>query len=106
MNADLVSLVLHLKFHEKDASKNVMTFFNLFVFLYFSILAEAWKQIGYTKFNIFDETRQLQKILIHNRFTCDALRDLVPLVQFKKREKHPWKSVTFSKIAGFSLKLY
>ena len=27
---------------------------------------------------------------------CDALRDLVPFAQFKKREKHPWKSVTFS----------
>ena len=34
-----------------------------------------------------------------------ALRDLVPFVQFKKREKHPWKSVTFSKVAGFSLKV-
>ena len=21
---------------------------------------------------------------------CDALRDLVPFVEFKKREKHPW----------------
>ena len=30
----------------------------------------------------------------------DALHDLVPSVQFKKREKHPWKSVTFSKVAG------
>ena len=30
----------------------------------------------------------------------DALRDLVPFVQFKKREKHPWRSVTFSKVAG------
>ena len=29
-----------------------------------------------------------------------ALRDLVPFVQFKKREKHPWKSVNFSKVAG------
>ena len=28
----------------------------------------------------------------------DALRELVPLVQFKKREKHPWRSVTFSKV--------
>ena len=27
---------------------------------------------------------------------CDALRDLVPFVQFKKREKYPWRSVTFS----------
>ena len=30
---------------------------------------------------------------------CDALPDLVSLVQFKKREKHPWRSVTFSKVA-------
>ena len=26
----------------------------------------------------------------------DALRDLVPFLQFKKREKHPWESVNFS----------
>ena len=24
----------------------------------------------------------------------------VPFVQFKKREKHPWKSVTLNKVAG------
>ena len=29
----------------------------------------------------------------------DALRDLVSSVQFKKREKHPWRGVTFSKVA-------
>ena len=29
---------------------------------------------------------------------CDVLRDLVPFVQFKKCEKHPWRSVTFSKV--------
>ena len=28
---------------------------------------------------------------------CDALRDLVPFDQFKKREKYSWRSVTFSK---------
>ena len=28
---------------------------------------------------------------------CDALRDLVPFVQFKKREKHPWRGVNLSK---------
>ena len=27
----------------------------------------------------------------------DALRDLVPFVQFKKHEKHPWRCVTFIK---------
>ena len=44
----------------------------------------------------------------HNKFflkwyfrICDALRDFVPFVQFKKREKHPWRSVTFSKVASF-----
>ena len=31
---------------------------------------------------------------------CDALHDFIPFVQFKKREKHPWRSVTFSKVAG------
>ena len=35
---------------------------------------------------------------------CDALRDLVLFVQFKKREKHPWRSFNFSKVAGFGLK--
>ena len=30
----------------------------------------------------------------------DVLHDLVPFIQFKKREKHPWRSVTFSKVAG------
>ena len=31
---------------------------------------------------------------------CDALRDLVPFVQYQKREKHPWRKVNFSKVAG------
>ena len=33
---------------------------------------------------------------------CDALRDLVPFLQFKKRQ-HPWKNVTFRKVAGLRL---
>ena len=45
---------------------------------------------------------QLKVYFIHsgNRFYCGAFRDLVPFAQFKKREKHPWKSVNFSKVAG------
>ena len=31
---------------------------------------------------------------------CDALRALVPFVQFKKREKYPWRSVPFSKVVS------
>ena len=29
---------------------------------------------------------------------CDTLRNLVALVQYKKRKKHPWRSVNFSKV--------
>ena len=36
-----------------------------------------------------------------SRYICDVLRDLVPFVQFKKREKYPWRSVTFSEMEGF-----
>ena len=40
-------------------------------------------------------------IIIDEAFSiCDVLRDLVTFVQFKKREKHPWRTVTFSKVAG------
>ena len=35
-----------------------------------------------------------------NNYLCDALPDLVPFAQFKKREKHPWRSATFSKVLG------
>ena len=38
---------------------------------------------------------------IYSKFWCDVLRDLLPFVQFKKREKHSWRSVTFGKDAGF-----
>ena len=33
-------------------------------------------------------------------YICSALRNLVPFVQFKKREKHPRRSVNFNKVAG------
>ena len=37
---------------------------------------------------------------------CDALHDLVSFVQFKKREKHLWRSIDLNKVAGFSQQLY
>ena len=33
------------------------------------------------------------------------MRDLLTFILFKKREKHQWRSVTFRKVAGFSLQL-
>ena len=37
------------------------------------------------------------------RDICDTLCNLIPFVLFKKREKHPFRIVTFSKVAGFSV---
>ena len=39
-------------------------------------------------------------------FICDALSNLLQFVQFKKREEHPCRSVTFSNAAGQFLQLY
>ena len=36
----------------------------------------------------------------HPTVISGALRDLLPCAQFKKREKHPWRSFPFSKVAG------
>ena len=33
---------------------------------------------------------------------CDAFHDLVPFIQFKKREKHPWRNVIFSRVKGIT----
>ena len=48
-------------------------------------------------------SKLFNKYFFHKR---DALHDLVLFVQFKKREKHPWRSVTFSKIVDLSLQFY
>ena len=46
------------------------------------------------------------KRIIHTKkvtfkVTCDALRNLIwHQLQFKEHDKHPWRSVTFSKVAG------
>ena len=37
---------------------------------------------------------------LHTFIICDVLRDLVQFVQFTKREKFSWRSVTLSKVAG------
>ena len=51
-----------------------------------------------------------KKLSHYEKNVCDALRNLVSFARFKKREKHPSRSVTFSKVAGWvffkSFKLY
>ena len=54
---------------------------------------------------LFYESIQKQENMINNKLLlfiniCDVLRDLVHFVQIKKREKHPSRSATFSKVAG------
>ena len=36
-------------------------------------------------------------------YNCDALRKLAPSVQFKEREKHPWRSVIFIQASACKL---
>ena len=38
---------------------------------------------------------------IDSKFWYDNLLDLIPFVQFKKREKHPWRNIAFGKDKGF-----
>ena len=50
--------------------------------------------------NIFSKSMNSLEYLRFTYFQSDALRNLAPFVQFKKREKHAWRSVTPSKVAG------
>ena len=34
------------------------------------------------------------------------MRDLIPFVQFKKREKQPWRSVTFNEVENSSMGVF
>ena len=45
-----------------------------------------------------------QLVKSFNDYICDALPCLVSFVQFRKREKHPSKGLTFSKVAGCNFK--
>ena len=46
----------------------------------------------------------MQSLLEIYQFTiCGALRDLLPFVQFQKREKHPWRNVLVYQNSGFEL---
>ena len=44
-----------------------------------------------------------RKILAKNIYIYSTIRDLL---QFKKREKNPWKTVTFRKATGFKCYIY
>ena len=66
------------------------------------VAAAASATIFYYIFFLYLKTsRNASKLQISWRNSIhDALRDLAPFVQFEKREKHPWRSVTFNKVTG------
>ena len=48
---------------------------------------------------LVNQNDELQDLPTSISEICDALRNLVPFLQFKKCEKHSWRSVNFSKVA-------
>ena len=52
-------------------------------------------EVKITKKKLTEISASKEKIDVN---ICGALRHLVPFVQVKKREKHPWRSVTFRNI--------
>ena len=71
--------------------------FGVLCFLETSVLRFAllayYQRIG--DITPYPTTKMKQKSKNHRKYICDAWRDLVPFAQFKKREKHLWKKVTF-----------
>ena len=62
-----------------------------------------WKPLvscfqGAQKSNV--DMKWVRNNFLANIFSRDALRDLVSIVQFKKRENDPWIRVTFRKVAS------
>ena len=74
--------------------------------LYLRIFRKGWirNQIFFNKNLIigFEFCFQLQDYIKLSHIRQDALRDLIPFAQFKKRKKHKWTSGTFSKVTDCS----
>ena len=56
--------------------------------------------------NYFEHHLSVVTFVIFLLHMCDALRDLVSYAQFKKREKHLWRSETFSKASHIDWSKY
>ena len=68
--------------------------------MYFHEKLLGFVKILFEEINYGKNIRKYDFTFLRLIFKCDALRDLVAFVQFKKLEKHPWRSVNFSKVAG------
>ena len=71
------------------------------IYVFLQVKCSFWNQILYlqTIFNVsYEFTGTLKNM-------WDASRNLVPFAQFKKREKHPRRSVTIGKVSGSACNL-
>ena len=84
---------LHLETSQLICSALVSIWFGLYMRGYWSLMVYHNNFIVWSVYSCFQTI-------------CDALHDLFPYIQFNKRKKYPWRSVTFSKIAGWSLQLH
>ena len=87
-----------------------MSLFDLFVCFYFCfVLCFFWVFLWYLslifEIFVFVIRYQIQNNLssLYNK-NMRLFERLLPFVEFKKREKYPWWSVTFWKVAGWSFK--
>ena len=70
-------------------------------YLLFTIKKEEWSVAKecclHSKLFYLSTVSRISLSLAVN-FHISALLNLVPFIQFQKREKHPWRNITFSKI--------
>ena len=59
-------------------------------------LIKLFTPISAQKLTAFQGTVPPHNSLETSRNICDVLRNLAPFIEFKNREKHPWRSDTFS----------
>ena len=71
-----------------------MTFSEVFAVTSFSSVYA----VDFEKVNIAGWFAVMRYCLVNKQLF--KVNNLVPFVQFAKREKHPWRSVTLSKVAG------
>ena len=63
---------------------------------FFQKNAKIWWITGFFYYNDSEVILRKSWCCIYVYEIWDTLRDLVPFVQFRKLEKHPWRSVSFS----------
>ena len=102
------SRIDQVKFVEDSLLKILLgPFLNTLSQIKLTTLWESFKQAFAEFYYNISKYREYYKAInpfkANVQFIWDVLRDLVPFVQFEKREKHPCRSVTFSKVAGFTL---